>query len=264
MSLRLEAACFNSTGKVRANNEDNFYFSDTTLEQENDGLLSPIYGMIEDDIVCFGVFDGMGGAEDGQVASHLAASSLKNDVFSANESAILSETFFLEAVEHMNTAVYMEAEKQKNNMGTTAVMFGFDKSSVYVSNVGDSRAYRWRDGHLVQISMDHVAPIPAYEAKTRRKPYLSQCIGIPPDKLKLEPYFARGTLQMGDIYLLCSDGLTDMVSESSIADCLCESKRIDVHARQLVELALDNGGHDNVTVIIIRVLECDQIDSDDI
>ena len=95
--------------------------------------------------------------------------------------------------------------------------------------------------------MDHTAPF-----TFGGKPPLSQNLGIPPDELKIEPYVAKGQYYDGDVYLICSDGLTDMVSEEEIADTLSGRGILEAQKR-LLNAALDNGGKDNITIILCKV-----------
>jgi protein phosphatase len=256
MPLCLDAACDCNIGKIRTNNEDNFYFNGETLEMENPGLVSPLHRHFDRNTVCFGVFDGMGGAEDGQIASFIAARSFQKDCQSIENIEMLSESFFCRTVEHMNDLVCLEAETKKSNMGCTAVMLGFCMDALYVCHVGDSRVYRHRDNRMVQITLDHVEALPPFMQKSRnRKPHLSQCIGISPDELKLDPYIMQGIAKPGDIYLLCSDGLTDMVDDSLIEEILSAGENAYVCVKRLVRTALENGGRDNTTVIVVKVLD---------
>ena len=123
----------------------------------------------------------------------------------------------------------------------------------YLCNIGDSKAFHFDGEKLEQISVDHCAATFYGE-----KPPLSQNLGIPPAEMMIEPHYARGYYHAGDIYLLCSDGLTDMVSIEEIAKILTETAaggNTDVSnaAEKLLQKALDNGGRDNITIILCRV-----------
>ena len=256
MQFELEAACLCDMGRIRKNNEDNFYFDRQILDEDNAGLNEPLCLHASEGAVCFAVFDGMGGHADGQTAAHLAARVFQRDCIPVERSKMLSETFFSTAVRHMNDTVCIEAERLNNNMGTTAVILGFCEESVYLCNVGDSRAYRFRQGQMTQISIDHTEVIPPFLRTARhKKPRLSQCIGISSEELLLEPYLAQGAIESGDVFLLCSDGLSDMVMPDEISRVLGSGQNADECVRALIELALSHGGKDNITVIVIRVLE---------
>lgn len=255
MALILEAACGSNIGRVRTNNEDNCYFNGEILPEVNSGIPTPWYHRFVDETVCLGVFDGMGGMDDGQVASHLAAQSFATDCRRIQSGGMLSEAFFISAVSHMNNVVWTEAESRKNNMGTTAVMIGFCESAVYLCNVGDSPACRFRDGLLTKISMDHLEEIPPFlQGKAHKKAKLSQCVGISPEELQLEPYLAQGVLREGDVFLLCSDGLTDMVPTEEIRLLLAENNDLGVAVQRLIQRALDGGGKDNITVLLVKAV----------
>ena len=261
MKFLLDAACGCDKGKVRGNNEDNLFFSGVTLEENNDGLPEPLARTVEDKTVCFGVFDGMGGADDGQTASFLAARSFLLSCDDIDQDDTLTEDFFIDAIERMNRIVYEEADRRGSNMGCTAVMIGFSDSGIIVCNVGDSRAYRCRDGRLTQITMDHCERLMSGAA---RKPRLTQCIGLRPERRVVEPYTAVSRPGKGDIWLLCSDGLTDMVPEGEIAAILREEENAAAAVTRLIDRALANGGVDNTTVIVIRVTDCEEIDPEDL
>ena len=132
-------------------------------------------------------------------------------------------------------------------MGTTAAMLVFADKEIALCNIGDSKIFRLYDGSLEQISKDHVG-VSAFGVK----PPLSQNLGIPPSELVIAPYFARGAYNDGDVYLICSDGLTDMVSVEEITEVLV-SKPIEEAITLLLDKALANGGKDNTTIILCKI-----------
>lgn len=264
MQFCLKSVCISNTGKVRENNEDNFYFDNQILEKEHSGLVIPITKEFSGNRICFAVFDGMGGHANGQLASYLAANSFQKDCEQLNDMEEVSDSFFNDAIFHMNHVVYENAEQLHNNMGTTCVILGFSNELVYVCNVGDSRAYRFREGNLVQISMDHVETIPPFmKSFQRRKARLSQCIGMSPKEIVLEPYLAEGIIKEKDTFLICSDGLTDMVSEEEIENILLQQTDIKEQVTILLDTALKNGGRDNITIIAIQITEVQGIEPDE-
>lgn len=253
--LVLDAACGSNIGRLRTNNEDNCFFDGKTLPEDNAGIPTPWSRRFRNTSVCFGVFDGMGGAEDGQTASYLAAQAFAADCGKLPAGGMLSESFFLSAISHMNSVVFAEAESRRNNMGTTTVLIGFCETALYICNVGDSRAYRFRDGQLTHITMDHVESLPPFlQGDRRRKPKLSQCIGISPEELLIEPYVAQGVLREGDVFLLCSDGLTDMVPDEELRLLLAEGGELSRTVQRLIDAALAHGGKDNVTVLLVKTV----------
>ena len=132
-------------------------------------------------------------------------------------------------------------------MGTTAAMLLFSKKDITLCNIGDSKVFSFSEGELEQISKDHVV-ISAFGTK----PPLSQSLGIPPNELLIEPYLAQGRYKNGDIYLICSDGLTDMVMLDEIRGILVNYS-IQEASSALVSKALENGGRDNITIILLGV-----------
>ena len=149
-----------------------------------------------------------------------------------------------------NTAICRYADEHGvGSMGTTAAMLVFDREKIVLCNIGDSKIFRCDGARLEQISYDHVA-IAAYG----RKPPLMQNLGIPPEEMTIDPYVSEGPYQHGDRYLICSDGLTDMVSETEIGDVLMRYT-LDEAAERLLQRALEEGGKDNITLILIDVSE---------
>ena len=149
---------------------------------------------------------------------------------------------------------------------------GSTLASLYISptlqkaaaaNVGDSKVYLVRDGKLEKLSCDHngaqrmvdMGVITPEEARTHKsKSELTQYLGIPTDELEIEPHISREVdIQKGDIFLLCSDGLTDMLTEQEICDIVCSHRTLPSVCRTLVDTADKNGGTDNTTVILAKV-----------
>lgn len=255
MMLHLHAACGCSMGNVRKNNEDNFYFNGRGLEMKNEGMRGSSVGKYQlDKECCFAVFDGMGGEEYGEVASFFAMSALKEKMNELKDIVVAPREFLEETCEKMNSAVCDESNRLcSGRMGSTATMLFFVPDEVYVCNLGDSRAYRIRDNELMQISKDHVEKLPD-EVVGKRKARLTQHLGVSPENMRLEPYIAKGSLHKGDIYLICSDGLTDMLSNVEIVSCLKKFGSVRRCVVRLIAQALKNGGKDNVTAIVIKVV----------
>ena len=162
MGLILDAACGCNTGKVRKNNEDNFFFNKSCLDLENCGLQDTIaFSSSLNKKHFFAVFDGMGGENFGEVASFTAAATMKNEKRTFSELFISDEKYLQKLTDKLNNAI---VEKKKelltNRCGSTMVALYFSKKKVYTINVGDSRAYRLREGKLSQLSVDHVVKLP--------------------------------------------------------------------------------------------------------
>lgn len=252
MSYILDAAVLCNTGKVRKNNEDNFFFDNRCLEVENNGLKVP--AVMREPLrreICVAVFDGMGGENYGEFASFAAAECMRQSTRKLKDYFIPERKFLNGMCMKINDAVVAkQKELCTERMGSTMVAFYFSHNYVYVCNLGDSRAYRLRDGELLQLSADHVEK----RSGSSRKAPLTQHLGIDPENFLIEPYIAKGELLSGDQYLLCSDGLTDMLTNLEIFDILHRSETAEDCVQQLVSAALEKGGKDNVTAIVCRII----------
>jgi len=251
--LSMEAACGCNIGKIRKNNEDNFYFAGRCLESENSGLRNPVcYDEPLKHGFCVAVFDGMGGENFGEIASYTAARQMQQTERTFADFFVLEKKYLQRLTMQLNTAVVNAAKELcTERMGTTLVALYYTSRHVYVCNVGDSRAYRLRDGEFLQISQDHVEARP--RGKSKKAP-LTQHLGIDPEDMLIEPYIAKGDLKRGDQYLLCSDGLTDMLTNFEISDIMLNSEDAESCVQALIQAALEHGGRDNITAIVCRLL----------
>ncbi|MDR0220544.1 MAG: protein phosphatase 2C domain-containing protein [Lachnospiraceae bacterium] len=235
-------------GNIRATNQDNFWCAGRYLESENDGLAAPLQGSAASGSVpVFAVFDGMGGEKYGEVAAYLAAKALDSRCQRRPRGDL--ERFMSALCDEMNTAVCSHsAAHHISRMGTTAALLAFTGKEYCLGNIGDSKIFLYNNGNLTQLSRDHVAAVAA-----GRKPPLTQCLGVPPREFVIAPYIAQGKHADGDRYLLCSDGLTDMVAEEEIGETLARHKDSRGCADALVDRALAKGGVDNITVVLCDV-----------
>ena len=252
MAYIISAACLCVTGKKRKNNEDNFYFDDRCLELNNNGMKHPVTmtKTLQREI-CVAVFDGMGGEAYGEIASFAAAESMKTDVRKFRDYIVPEKRLLKELCARLNNAIVSEQiQLDVEHIGTTMVMLCFSHRHVYVCNLGDSRAYRLRDGEFLQLSKDHVEET---ETRPHKKAPLNQYLGIDPEEHVLDPYIAKGDLKSGDRYLLCSDGLTDMLTNIEIDAIMESTAEVERCVEKLVDAALEKGGRDNITVIVCRV-----------
>lgn len=189
----------------------------------------------------FAVFDGMGGEQCGEVASEIASNTMKEN-FTLSLTDICMKA-------NANVCRYMK-EHHISCMGTTAAIVRFDNSKVEICNIGDSRVYKFANNEFEQLSCDHVMNIGMF--KTRR--ILTQYLGIPEDEMIIEPHTEKRAVESGEIYLICSDGLTDMVTDEVIIDIITKSD-VKNAAENLVQVALANGGNDNISVIVCKVID---------
>ena len=251
MNYKIEYAWCCHGGKVRPNNEDNFWCMGEMLPQEHEGSDQIFAGECPLDAVpVFGVFDGMGGESCGEVASYLGARSF-GELWKENPSLAKEdpEGFLRLACTKMTDEVLTyERENQIGSMGSTVAIAALGKEHLAVANLGDSRIYASYSGKMAQISKDHVLGRSFFG-----KAPLTQYLGLPTDEMLLEPSVQRMPYRVGLCVLLCSDGLSDMVSERRIRE-LMEGRDARQTVEGLLSEALAEGGRDNVTAVVIRIL----------
>jgi PPM family protein phosphatase len=250
----LELASCTDPGMVRSHNEDSI-------------AADAAHGLVV-------LADGMGGYNAGEVASGMATTVLITEMQHALAKARpydidqrthqeIAKRLVREQVLKANTSIYQAAQSQPQyaGMGTTLVVCLFFDNRVLVAHLGDSRVYLSREGSLRQVTRDHsllqeqidsglITPEQAKNAQ--HKNLVTRALGIDPSA---EPEIHEYPARPGDIYLLCSDGLCDMVEDEDIGMTLqALGANLKLAAQQLVQMANDNGGRDNVSVILVRVL----------
>ncbi len=213
--------------------------------------------------------DGMGGYNAGEVASGIAVEYIKTEMRKQltvkNPEDLDDQTAQKLITDHStraNAAIYQSAQSQPqySGMGTTLVVALWHDNRVSVGHVGDSRLYRLRDGKLSQVTRDHSllqeqidsGMITKAQARhSQNKNLVTRAVGIDPE---VETEVHTYPVQVGDIYLMCSDGLNDMVTDEDIELTLASlAANLQLAAQQLIQQACDNGGRDNVSVILVRV-----------
>jgi protein phosphatase len=221
----------------------------------------------EDHLVCdpplFAVADGMGGAQAGELASMLAANALKERPDREREGGVDQ---VIELVQEANRRVHQRAldDAAAMGMGTTmtVALFGEADGSVTIGHVGDSRAYILRDGHLEQLTDDHSlvaelvrrGELSAAEAEVHpQRSVITRALGTDPD-VDVDAFKIEA--QAGDVFLLCSDGLTTMVDADGVAALVLRHRdNLRDATRALIAAANDQGGDDNVTAVLFEVAE---------
>lgn len=248
----IDAACVSVRGLIRTKQEDNLFFFQQHPEiEETDRKYSATVKIEHKRPIVFAVFDGVGGAQHGDLAAYEAAQCLKKSLNGL--SAYPGKDFLLSVCQEMNEAVFKKhLELSTGKMGTTVSMLLFADENVYSCNLGDSRAYRLRGKKFSQFSSDHLI---VDEATPHRKAPLSQYLGMDPMEIRLEPHLSHDSIRRGDKYLLCTDGLTDMASNLEIEEIMERSCFAEDCAKQLVDYATAKGGRDNITVILCEIIE---------
>ena len=230
-------------GRARSQNQDAVFATDEAV-----GSLPNL----------FVVADGMGGHKAGEYASNQAIALVKREVASDTESEPVQ--IINQGITTANNSIYEEAAQDttKSGMGTTMVVATIFDHHMCVGNVGDSRLYVYREGQLQQITQDHSVvgemvrkgEMPKEQAKNHPKRNLiTRAVGA---EKEIRVDFFDETLEDGDLVLMCTDGLTSMVEEKQIEEVLASAVSLQEKTDRLVELANDNGGRDNITIIIIE------------
>jgi PPM family protein phosphatase len=245
LSIELHAAV--DTGRARSNNEDAV--------------------ALDADVGLAVLADGMGGYNAGEVASSMATGFVRSELgrWLRDSSAQASDADVRRAmdicVDNANRAIFnaANANPQYAGMGTTLVLAVFRGERLLLGHVGDSRAYRLRAGRLQQITRDHSLLqeqidagliTPEQAAFSANKNLVTRAVGVE-DTVLLETH--QHEAQPGDLLLLCSDGLSDMVDDAGIAQLLQAHPSLPAVAQALIDAANEAGGRDNISVILGRV-----------
>lgn len=239
--LHYLAAAVTDRGRKRPSNEDAFGFS------VEDGVY----------VVC----DGMGGAAAGEVASSVAVDEVLHALANHRRNGSSPLPGLAEdAVIAANSAIFSRAQRNQrlNGMGTTIVVLAVEEAHAWVLNIGDSRCYRLRNGRLEQLTLDHslveeqvrMGRMSRNEAhRSPLKNVITRALGtqsrVTPDVFGLEA-------EPGDVFLLCTDGLTRELSDESIAELMLKGRSPDELCKALVDAAKKAGGHDNITCMVVR------------
>jgi protein phosphatase len=240
--MTAKAAARTSKGRVRTGNEDSFG-------------MQPEHGIY---VVC----DGMGGAAGGEVASRMAVDTILAQMSASPDPGLDAGRDRLHiAIAEANRIVLERAEREPKlcGMGTTLVALLLENSHALVAHAGDSRCYLLRGGKLERVTQDHslvdeqmrLGAMTAEEAeRSPLRSVITRAVGTQPsvteDVAEIQP-------EAGDIFLLCSDGLTREVDEDGIARILSAGSDLDLAAQALVDAANEAGGRDNVTALVVRI-----------
>lgn len=237
----MKACAMTDPGRVRTANQDYVY-----AQAEPLGTLPNL----------FLVADGMGGHQAGDYASRYIAENLVAHLKQADSLGIVP--LLREEILKVNGMLYQESMKntELNGMGTTLVAAVIEDATMYVANVGDSRLYLVRN-RLQQITKDHsyveeLVSLGQLERGSRdyreKKNIITRAVGTE-DKLEID--FFEVSLEPGDYVLMCSDGLSNMLEDAEIEEIICSELELSEKAEKLITIANDNGGKDNIAVVLI-------------
>jgi protein phosphatase len=214
----------------------------------------------------FVVADGMGGAQAGEVASRVAVEAFERGL--DDGAGASPEQLLAERVREANARIYemSQAEQDRAGMGTTITAAHVGEHEIAIAHVGDSRAYRFRDDELERLTDDHSlveemrrrGQLTAQEADEHpQRSIITRALGPEPDVI-VDTHSWRGVA--GDVYLLCSDGLTSMVPEAQVAAILRGAASLAEAGHALIDAANEAGGRDNITVVLFRLEEIGDVD----
>ena len=217
--------------------------------------------LIDEQLRLYLVCDGMGGHASGQVASELAARTVVQALQSEDQLADVGPDSLVAALKAANRAVFerSQADPACHNMGTTAVAVRVKEDLLHVCHCGDSRLYLLRDGKLSQLTRDH-SLVNLYKDKPELQGQMGpaasnvivRAIGL---EENVEIDHRVVAMEDGDVYLLCCDGLTDLVEDWMIREIMTSGDALEVMSENLVRAANVNGGTDNITVVLVSVQE---------
>lgn len=243
MTLRLRACGLSDVGRSRAVNEDSF-------------VIDPVLGL-------YLVTDGMGGHGHGDIASRLAASSIRESLSESGSKKPFDAGVLKRAVvtanDHLLAAV--ERERALTGMGTTVVALLVHGKHAAIAHIGDSRAYRLRGDQFHLLTEDHtwvaeqVIAGNLSEDQARVHPFKSVVTRALGGEAVVNVELLELELAPGDLYLLCSDGLTGLVADEQLHQRLAAGRSLDQVCRGLVEAANSRGGTDNITALVVEVEE---------
>ena len=254
--MKLEYAGATHVGMKRVHNEDNL--------------------MLEPAMNLFAVADGMGGHSSGEVASQIAVDTLKRFFqetqdddeitwpYKPERGASYDQNRIVAGVKLANRTIFetaLESPKYKG-MGTTFVGAVYTDEGTVIAHAGDSRAYRIRNGEIAQLTEDHsllndykkIQPMtPEEEEAFPHKNIIVRALGM---KESLDVEVTPETPEVGDILMLCSDGLSGEITDPDLLKLVTEHEdNLESAVQQLIQTACDNGGKDNVTVVLVRIVE---------
>jgi protein phosphatase len=240
--LQIEFSAESDQGKIRESNEDSY--------------------VANGDHAVFLVADGMGGHAAGEIASQIAAAAVEEAILQREPGVEMQELMTL-AVESANERVFdtQRVKTEFSGMGSTLTVLTFLDERYYVAQVGDSRAYLFRDGILSQLTQDHSVVWALFESgvlskddisRHPQKNLITRSIGTHPE---VEVDLLTDEVSAGDVYLLCSDGLTDVLTDEDIQRAMEDGEGNPQKISQtLIREANSGGGPDNITVIVVRLV----------
>ena len=264
MSVKLRAAACSNKGRIRQNNEDNFCLNGHIMQREEMDRGGLFKCSVRPNTI-FAVCDGMGGEDAGENASLLSAQMCAQALQTGKhlEDEEQMRRFLHEGCE----AVYQQAQRNGDHSGATMALVYAHQDRLCIANMGDSRIYRISEEGMEQVSVDHTemrrllnngSITPADISTHPHRHMILQYWGMPLEIADFQPHINAFPYVNGERYLLCSDGLTDMLSDQEIESIVSGDKPVESLCSNLISSALKHGGRDNVTVLVLEVVKTEE------
>lgn len=256
MANKIKAAVRSGSGCIRSNNEDAYFFNGRRSTLDNINEEAAFYDEFQIENALFSLSDGIGGANSGEIASDITIKNIKN-----LQARLKSQHF---------TAAIGPWLKETNKIvfdtvpggGCTLVLLYFDSAGIYAAHIGDSRIYRLHDRQLTRLTKDHSKVqllidagilTPEKAATHPQRNMVVKYIGMDEEENGVCAAALTGPLPIthGDRYLLCTDGITDMIDDNKLESILKQETNTDACAESIYRAALDAGGRDNATLILL-------------
>ena len=256
MAFVLEAACGSFIGTARNENEDNFYFNNLFLPDENEEFNGVISCTLDTDkMQTFALFDGMGGELLGREAALTATTVFAECVRNKEKNKLDNKHFFADFCSKADDRICELAyESCVNTCGTTFAGIIYEGENVICYNIGDSKIFRIYENKISQISAEHTDKEILEKMGIEKKPVLLQYLGIKKHNVKIEPYFVKGTIKSNSYFVICSDGITDVIPPSSIYKYIKKYENSQLAVQAVLQEAKHLNALDNSTIIIIKAI----------
>lgn len=269
--LKIKTSVFSDIGQERNKNQDNLFWCGHYRSQNEVDFRFEDIATVDNPVQIYAISDGIGGMASGEIAARIAVSDLEAlayaiDLSNVDEDVNLISDYLREKAIYMSKKNSLQ-DNPDMHMGATLSILVFRDDRAYLANIGDTAVYSLSSNGLKRISRNdsHAAKLRelghiSYEEESKHplKHALSNYLGMEYQKDKFSYYILKDIpLHNGDMFLLCSDGLSSFVEEDSIHKILSSSLRLHDKTRKLVDLALEKGSHDNISIILLEILECD-------
>jgi len=245
MGIQIKCTGFCIRGNVRRVNQDNLFYEGNYLPAVHSDISIPVTSFSTGRDNAFAVFDGMGGEEAGEVASFLAAQRfsglIKDNKYDFNT---ICEGMNETLIKHM-------AKARIYQMGSTVAGLCFKDDMVCGFNLGDSRVYSLKGGKLKQLSRDHIAG-----TEPHLRNMLTGCLGMRDIQGKITPEVFTDRIDHGSMFLLCTDGVTKMLSDRRMAQILKDGSSLEERSEKIRDIILRNGAVDNATLMLFEAKKC--------